>query len=82
MLLLAILLCTSGLGKQSSHPAQRPFQAGKPYPNLASGCRLSAVTAVSPLVDGCGLSLERVEDGGKSTCVKLGAENPTELGIW
>ena len=40
----ALLLCTNGLRKQSSHPAQRPILAGKPFsPVWASGCRVSAV---------------------------------------
>ena len=41
-------------------------------PVWASGCRLSAVSIASSLMDGCGLSHERVEDGCKSTCVKFG----------
>jgi len=48
------------------------FQWGILYPSL--GKRLSvgsAVTIASSLMGGCGLSHKRVEDGCKSTCVKV-----------
>jgi len=49
------------------------FQWGSFYPSLGKcGYRLSAVTIASSLMGGCGLSHEHVEDGCKSTCVKLG----------
>ena len=41
-----------------------------------------AMTIASMLMGGCGLSHEHVEDGCKSTVWSLGAENPTELGMW
>jgi len=56
-------------------------------PVWASSCWLSAVTIASSLMGGCGLSHKRVEDGCKRMAERalvwsLGAENPTELGIW
>jgi len=79
----AVLLCTNGLRKTVLLPCTAPISDGEAFiPVWASGCRLSAVTIASSLMDGCGLSHERVEDGCKSTWWSLGAENPTELGIW
>ena len=66
------------LRKQSSHLARRPFPAGKSFfPVWVSGCWLSVVTIARSLMGGCGLSHEHVEDGYKSTCMKVG-ENPTK----
>ena len=51
------------------------------FPAWASSCVLSAMTITSSLMGGCGLSHECVEDGFKSTCVKFGGWNLTELEI-
>jgi len=61
-----------------------PISSGEAFfPVWVSSCWLSAMTIASSLIGGCGLSHERVQDGCKSTCKSsLGAENPTELGIW
>jgi len=66
---IAVLLCMNGLRKQSSHPARRPFPAGK---HLSQSGRVVAVTIASLLMGGRGLSHECVEDGCKSTCVEFG----------
>jgi len=65
-------------------PCTVPISGGKAFiPVWVSGCWLSAMTIASSLMDGCGLSHERVEDGCKKALVwSLGCENPTELGIW
>ena len=70
------------VGKIVLSPCTVPISGGEAFiPVWASVCQLSAVTSSSSLMGGCGLSHKHVEDGCKSTCVKFGAENPTELGI-
>ena len=54
-------------------PCTAPISGREAFiPVWVSSCRLSAMTIASSLMGGCGLSHERVEDGYKSTCVKLG----------
>jgi len=54
-------------------PCMVPISGGEAFiPVWASSCRLSAMTIANSLIDGCGLSHERVDDGCKSTCVKFG----------
>ena len=38
------------------------------------------MTIASSLMDGCGLSDERVEEGCKSTCVEFGGVKPDRTG--
>jgi len=54
-------------------PCTVPISDGEAFiPVWASGCRLSAVTIVSSLRGGCGLSHECVKHGCKSACVEFG----------
>ena len=75
----AILLCTNGSRKQSSHLAQHPFPAGKPFSSLGKRLLAECRDYCKLINGGCGLSQKCVEDGCKSTCVKFG---PEELGMW
>ena len=65
-------------------PCTVPISDGEAFiPVWVSSCRLSAVTIACSIRGGCGLSHEHVERMAVITLVwSLGAENPTELGIW
>ena len=64
-------------------PCTVPIYDGKAFiPVWASGCGLSAVTIASLLMGGCRLRHERVRMAVRAIVWSLGAENPTELGIW
>ena len=76
----AVLLCTNGLRKQSSHSAQCLFLAGNHFFSLGEWLPVGAMTIASSLMGGCGLSHEHVEDGCKSTCVKFGGLKPDRTG--
>ena len=74
----SVLLRTNGLRKQSFHFVGLPFMAGKLFPHLHELLPAESYNYCKLVKGGCGLSHERVEDGCKSTCVKFGAEIPTE----
>ena len=63
-------------------PCMAPISDGEALSQSGQVWLLAECRDYCQLVNGgCGLSHEHIEDGYKSTCVKLGEENPTELGI-